>query len=139
MSNLAGVQFEKVRVRIDQQFLDLAEGLDEAYYGQKGPDKKYLAGTGWRDGASSNWMGYNKLSTPEDSKEQFDRLTGYIWNIYMLVFHEANKEEVEPFDRGEYSMSDARASIQGMKGRDIGLYNQLKAWASHPFNENGTD
>jgi len=79
LRNFGDVAFESLRRAIDTKFNDLHDSLEEAYYGRRGDDGRFVRGTGWRDGASSPWHGVDVQATPAESKALFERLHGALW------------------------------------------------------------
>jgi hypothetical protein len=78
------IQYESLRkgpARLDARFRSLVEELEVAYY------------QNWKLGNSHLFLGFDVQPTPRQSKALFDRLHGFIWDIYSLVFHILNKEQ----------------------------------------------
>lgn len=76
--NLVGVADEAIRRVVDPPYTTLAASLDAAYYQH------------WARGESHDWHGYDVQPTPDESKAQFDRLSGLIWHEYAIALDEAD-------------------------------------------------
>lgn len=153
--NFSGVQFQALRERIDRKFCDLHDSLEEAYYGDRGEDGRWVAGTGWRNGQSSPWYGFDVLATPEQSKAQFDEIHAFLHAAYLLIFHEENQEEATPYSRDAYDyrrdeggnitesrVAGVRSRLRWLKNNRPAIFNKLKTWAQNngfTFNEEATD
>ena len=77
--NFLGVPDEKLRRSVDPPFVALAASLDVAYYEH------------WRRGLDYDWHGYTRQATVEESKAQFDLLTGLIWHEYSVALDDADQ------------------------------------------------
>ncbi len=141
--NFAGIQFEALRQRIDGAFNALHDALEEAYYGERGADGRWVPGTGWRNGQSKPWMGFDKTATPAASKALFDRLHSSLWTAYGLVFHEENLKQPQPYARERYDtvrddagvvigsrVETARASLRALRTARPDEFAALKNWAA---------
>ncbi len=112
------VQHEDLRRKIDARFNTLHDSLEEAYYGERGPDDRFVQDTGWRHGVSKPWQGFDKGATPKASKALFDELHGLLWRVYELAFHEENVKQATPYPRAKYDRpTEAR---DGTKGTTLG-------------------
>ena len=113
--NYDRVKHEALRRVIDDRFNQMHDDLEEAYYGPRDGNGRFVPGTGWRNGLSSPWLGFDVQVTPSLSKVLFDRLHGMLWQFYTLVFHEENLKQAEPFKSNEYDtyreQNDAGARI----------------------------
>ena len=85
-ANYVGISDEAIRRVVDPPFTALAASLDAAYY------------QGWKQGVDVDWHGYNRLGTVEESKAQFDRLSGLIWHEYAIALDVADQLR-DPADR----------------------------------------
>lgn len=76
--NFDGVQFEEIRLTLDDRINKLHDELSVAYYDY------------WRQGRSQEFQGHDVQATPRESKELFDKLHGLIFTHYDRLFHETN-------------------------------------------------
>jgi hypothetical protein len=140
--NFSGVQFESVRARIDPMFNELHDSLEEAFYGDRDKNGVFIAGTGWRDGASKPWFGFDVQPTPEQSKQLFDELHGTIWHLHAIVFDGENAKEAEPIPPESYDterdgsgavigsrIQDAKDALAAAGANRPALLTKLKSWA----------
>jgi hypothetical protein len=95
---LEGVQFVELRKVIDQKFADLHDSLEEAYYGTRGADGKFIRDTGWRHGVSKPWNGFDKGNNAVASKALFDQLHAAIWWKYQIAIGEENTRQGVPYE-----------------------------------------
>lgn len=155
--NYENVRFAEVRQQIDPLFSELADELDEAYYGQRDERGKFTAGTGWRDGVDVTWMGVRpyKPHEPEpgetpppplsqaEAKALFDQCTGMVWHLHLLILHSESGKRAEPYDRNRYDyvrgpegqivgshVQDARDWLKSFRGVAPDLFGQMVAWCS---------
>jgi hypothetical protein len=98
--NFDGVQHESLRThkirgrRFDDIFNEIHDTLEEAYYGDRGEDGRFVPGTGWKDGVSKPFIisgqTFDIQPTLEESKALFDRLHGLLWDRYAVAIHKVN-------------------------------------------------
>ena len=143
--NFDGIQFEQLRIKIDDRFNDLHDSLEEAYYGDRDAvTNLFTPGTGWRNGQSKPWHGFDVKPGLKNSQTQFDQLHGLIWTFYKLAFHEENQKETTPIPRSEYDhefaddgvtiinskVENARNSLRVSRTTRSAMFNALKTWAT---------
>jgi len=85
--NLDGVQFARIREKIDPFYRALADNLEEAYYHH------------WKLGRSFDWNGYDPIADPKlgEPKAVFDALHGAIWTQHEAALIEANAADADPY------------------------------------------
>lgn len=98
------IQFEALRngpERLDERFRVLARDLEIAYYHS------------WQHGRSFPVWGFDRQSTPEQSKRLFDQLHGLLWHHYNLYFHILNHERADfiPDSRYRYEFADDGVTV----------------------------
>lgn len=118
---LDGVEFAELRKVVDQKFADLHDSLEEAYYGQRDSSGRFTPGTGWKDGVSVPWNGFDKGNTPAASKEIFDRLHGQLFHEHHLALIDENTKQGERYSADKIDPVDE----QGAR-RSTGLREALK-------------
>jgi hypothetical protein len=107
LRNVGGVAFESLRRTIDAKFNDLHDSLEEAYYGRRAENGRFVRSTGWRDGASSPWHGVDVRATPAESKVLFDRLHGALWWRYDGALAAENARQGSPYPLEKLDPPDA--------------------------------
>jgi len=102
--NIDGIQFEKLRKKIDTDFNEAHDALEDAYYNH------------WRQGNSKSWQNYDVQKTPGESKTLFDKLHGLIWLHYQKTLHEENQKQPtkDKYDEAKYDL------INDREGKTIG-------------------
>jgi hypothetical protein len=105
--NFGDVAFESLRRAVDAKFNDLHDSLEEAYYGRRAENGRFVRGTGWRDGVSSPWHGVDVQATPGESKALFDRLHGALWWRYDGALAAENARQGGPYPLEKLDPPDA--------------------------------
>jgi len=116
--NFSGVQNEALRTRLvrgkrlDDIFNEIHDTLEESYYGDRGADGRFVAGTGWRNGQSKPFSigarTFDVQPTREESKALFDRLHALLWDRYNVAMHRLNLSlpRGQQLDREDYDAND---------------------------------
>jgi len=82
--NFDNIQFADLRKTVDQEFNLIHDELSDCYYNY------------WKLGKSKSvdidGIIYDKKETIEESKAQFDKLHGFIFNLREVKFHQENKK-----------------------------------------------
>lgn len=74
---------------VDEHFEQLADALEQAYYGQWDAEGMFIPNTGWRDGVSVDWNGIDLSGlSPAQRKAGFDLLHGAIHHAHVIVLDE---------------------------------------------------
>lgn len=115
--NMDGVRFERLRKQWDGYFNQLHDELEDAYYGPKDENGRFLPDTGWRNGKSSPVFGLDcvvedlpvklgaylkvesgqEMLTTDQARQLFDLLHGAIWQAHSLWLQRQNAELEEPY------------------------------------------
>lgn len=137
--NFDGVQLERLRKEWDGHFNQLHDELEDAYYGPKDAEGRFIPGTGWRNGESRPLQGLDvtveslpvKLAahlkvepdqeklTAEQAKQLFDLLHGPLWQAHTLWLHKMNAQLAEPYPEDE--LNPETEDAQGEKVRKVEL------------------
>jgi len=100
------VQWQTVRDKVDEKFLDLARRLDDSYYGTAlGLDSEgsatSRAADGWKHGVSHPFISgpntYDVQPTPGESQILFDKLHGVIWQHHTIASVDQNITDGLPY------------------------------------------
>jgi hypothetical protein len=98
------IPFGAIRETVDPPFEADMAALDEAYYGVMGEDGRRVPGTGWRNGESRPWKGFDKQNTPADSAALFYDLQLELHTQHALTLWEAVFAAQETLSPGERSL-----------------------------------
>lgn len=104
--NFDKIQFADLRKTVDQEFNSIHDELSDCYYNY------------WKLGKSKSveidGVIYDKKETIEESKAQFDKLHGFIFDLREVKFHQENQKlpEKERISEDEYRYEkDEKGSI----------------------------
>ena len=142
--NRTNIQWEGLRTYIlssgkmfDEVFEEFADELKECYHGDRDIKGKFIrnGSTGWKHGYDASFYGYNRKSRKEDSKEQYDKIYGHIWDFYNVGINNLNidlgepetdmfPEPLEPNRKSTLGYSVERLSV--LQTEDPALYNMMK-------------
>lgn len=115
--NMDGVRFERLRKQWDGYFNQLHDELEEAYYGPKDENGRFLPGNGWRNSKTSPVFGLDcvvadlpvklvahlmvrpgqETLNAVQARQLFDLLHGAIWKAHTLWLERQNRELEEPY------------------------------------------
>ena len=123
--NMSGIQHEFLRKKVDNKFNIVHDDLSDCYYNfwKEGKSKEFKVGLNT----------FNKMNTPEESKQLFDKLHGLIFHEYKVKFHEENlkqdakdkisEDKYNAQDSSTYKtpVEDSQAVIDSMKTQGIEL------------------
>ena len=125
--NYDGVRFDELRRLMDDRFHGLHDELEEAYWGNRDSNGRWIPGTGWRNGISKPWLGLDLQATPEDSRIYFDLLHGMLWQFYTVVFHEENLKRPTPYPAEKYDLKAEIDDKGDPTGNTISYVAKVKA------------
>lgn len=127
--NLQNIQHARVRQLVDSQFNALHDLLEDAYYGDAIVVNGVFQGrksNGWKHGVSHPvTLGnttFNRQSTPQQSKDLFDKLHGFLFAKHHLALLAANSalpvdqqyslDDLDPMDDPELVATPKRQSVR---------------------------